>query len=87
MNKQEFHINDRIEYYVFRDGNRKKFHRVGYVKAYRKGLFKTRYIVCTADKVREVDEITPKQILGFAPKKEYVNKFNNQPKPTTNNEF
>lgn len=35
----------------------------------------------------EYTEIKPKQILGFAPKKEYVNKFNNQPKPTTNNEF
>ena len=52
-----------------------------------RGLFKTRYIVCTADKIREVDEIKPKQILGLAPKKEYVNKFNNQPKPTINNEF
>lgn len=84
--KQTWNINDRIEYYVFRDG-KMKYHRVGFVKAYRKGLFKTRYIVCTADRIREVDEIKPKQILGFAPKKEYVNKFNNQPKPTTNNEF
>lgn len=84
--KQTWNINDRVEYYVYRDG-KKKFHRVGYVKAYRKTLFKTRYIVCTADKIREVDEIAPKQILGFAPKKEYVNKFNNQPKPTINNEF
>lgn len=71
--KQEWNINNRVEYYVFRDG--KKFHRVGFVKAYRKGLFKTRYIVCTADRIREVDEIKPKQILGLAPKKEY--KFNN----------
>lgn len=80
-----YELNSRIEYYIYRDGH--KFHRVGFVKAYRKTLFKTRYIVCTADKVREVDEIAPKQILGFAPKKEYVNKFNNQPKPTTKNEF
>lgn len=80
-----YDLNSRIEYYVYRDG--KKFHKVGFVKAYRKTLFKTRYIVCTADKIREVDEIDPKQILGFAPKKEYVNKFNNQSKPTTNNEF
>lgn len=80
-----YDLNARIEYYVYRDG--KKFHKVGFVKAYRKTLFKTRYIVCTADKIREVDEIAPKQILGFAPKKEYVNKFNNQSKPTTNNEF
>lgn len=80
-----YDLNSRIEYYVYRDG--KKFHKVGFVKAYRKTLFKTRYIVCTADKIREVDEIAPKQILGFAPKKEYVNKFNNQSKPTTNNEF
>ena len=64
----------------FRQG--KKFHRVGFVKAYRKGLFKTRYIVCTADKIREVDEIAPKQILGFAPKKEY--KFNNSNKENEN---
>lgn len=70
-----WNINDRVEYYVFREG--KKFHRVGFVKAYRKGLFKTRYFVCTADKVREVDEIKPKQILALAPRKEYVNKFNN----------
>lgn len=83
--KQTWNINDRIEYYVFREGN--KYHKVGYVKAYRKGLFKSRYIVCTADKIREVDEIKPKQILGFAPKKEYVNKFNNQTKQTTSNEF
>lgn len=69
-----------LKYYVFRGG--KKFHRVGFVKAYRKGLFKTRYIVCTADKIREVDEIKPKQILGFAPKKEY--KFNNQNKENEN---
>lgn len=68
--KQTWNINDRIEYYVFRE-DKMKYHRVGYVKAYRKGLFKTRYIVCTADKIREVDEIKPKQILGFAPKKEY----------------
>lgn len=61
-------INDRVEYYVFREG--KKFHRVGFVKAFRKSLFKTRYIVCTADKIREVDEIKPNQILGLAPKKE-----------------
>lgn len=80
-----YDLNTRIEYYVYRDG--KKFHKVGFVKAYRKTLFKTRYIVCTADKIREVDEIAPKQILGFAPKKEYVNKFNNPSKPTTNNEF
>ena len=70
----DYNLNDRIEYYVYR--GKQKFHRVGYVKAYRKGLFKTRYIVCTADKIREVDEIKPKQILGFAPKRE--NKFNNQ---------
>lgn len=81
----DYKLNDRIEYYVFRDG--KRYHKVGFVKAYRKTLFKTRYIVCTADKIREVDEIKPKQILGIAPKKEYVNKFNNQPKTTTNNEF
>lgn len=78
--KQVYELNSRVEYYVFRGG--KKFHRVGYVKAYRKGLFKTRYIVCTADKTREVDEIKPKQILGFAPKKEY--KFNNQNKENKN---
>lgn len=78
--KQTWNINDRIEYYVFREGN--KYHKVGYVKAYRKGLFKSRYIVCTADKIREVDEIAPKQILGFAPKKEY--KFNNQNKENKN---
>lgn len=79
--KQVYELNSRVEYYVYRDG-KKKFHRVGYVKAYRKGLFKTRYIVCTADKIREVDEIAPKQILGFAPKKEY--KFNNQNKENKN---
>lgn len=79
---KQYELNDRIEYYVFRDGNRKKFHRVGFVKAYRKTLFKTRYIVCTADRIREVDEIKPKQILGFAPKKE--NKFNNQNKENEN---
>lgn len=61
-------INDRVEYYVFREG--KRFHRVGFVKAYRKGLFKKRYIVCTADKVREVDEIKPEQIFCLAPNKE-----------------
>lgn len=76
----DYNLNDRIEYYVYR-GNQ-KFHRVGFVKAYRKGLFKTRYIVCTADKIREVDEIAPKQILGFAPKKEY--KFNNSNKENEN---
>lgn len=65
----DYNLNDRIEYYVYR--GKQKFHKVGFVKAYRKGLFKTRYIVCTADKIREVDEIAPKQILGFAPKKEY----------------
>lgn len=81
--KQVYELNSRVEYYVYRDG-KKKFHRVGYVKAYRKTLFKTRYIVCTADKTREVDEIKPKQILGFAPKKEYVNKFNNQAKTNDN---
>lgn len=77
---KQYELNDRVEYYVFRQG--KKFHRVGFVKAYRKGLFKTRYIVCTADKIREVDEIAPKQILGFAPKKEY--KFNNSNKENEN---
>lgn len=76
----DYNLNDRVEYYVFRQG--KKYHRVGFVKAYRKGLFKPRYIVCTADKIREVDEIAPKQILGFAPKKEY--KFNNQNKENDN---
>lgn len=75
-----YDLNTRIEYYVYR-GNQ-IFHRVGYVKAYRKTLFKTRYIVCTADKIREVDEIKPKQILGMAPKKEY--KFNNQNKYNEN---
>lgn len=78
---KQYELNDRVEYYVFRDG-KKKFHKVGFVKAYRKGLFKTRYIVCTADKIREVDEIKPKQTLGFAPKK--VNKFNNQNKENEN---
>lgn len=78
--KQVYELNSRVEYYVYRDGS--KFHRIGFVKAYRKGLFKTRYIVCTADKIREVDEIAPKQILGFAPKKEY--KFNNQNKENKN---
>lgn len=80
--KQVYELNSRVEYYVYRDG--KKFHKVGFVKAYRKTLFKTRYIVCTADKIREVDEIKPKQILGFAPKKEYVNKFNNSSKSNEN---
>ena len=75
-----YSLNDRVEYYIFREG--RKFHRVGFVKAYRKTLFKTRYIVCTADRIREVDEIAPKQILGFAPKKE--NKFNNQNKENEN---
>ena len=79
--KQVYELNSRVEYYVYRDG-KKKYHKVGFVKAYRKGLFKTRYIVCTADKIREVDEIAPKQILGFAPKKEY--KFNNQNKENEN---
>lgn len=79
----DYNLNDRIEYYVYRDGS--KFHRVGFVKAYRKGLFKSRYIVCTADRIREVDEIKPKQILGFAPKKE--NKFNNQNKENENGNF
>ena len=65
----DYNLNDRIEYYVNR--GKQKFHRVGFVKAYRKGLLKTRYIVCTADKIREVDEIAPKQILGFVPKREY----------------
>lgn len=82
--KQVYELNSRVEYYVYRDG-KKKFHRVGFVKAYRKGLFKTRYIVCTADRIREVDEIAPKQILGFAPKKE--NKFNNQNKENENGNF
>lgn len=76
----DYNLNDRIEYYVNR--GKQKFHKVGFVKAYRKGLFKTRYIVCTADKIREVDEIKPKQILGFAPKKEY--KFNNSNKENEN---
>lgn len=67
-NNWQYPINSRVEYYVFREG--KKFHRVGFVKAYRKSLFKTRYIVCTADKVREVDEIKPEQIFGLAPNKE-----------------
>lgn len=75
-----YDLNTRIEYYVYREG--RKFYRVGFVKAYRKGLFKSRYIVCTADKIREVDEIAPKQILGFAPKREY--KFNNQNKENDN---
>ena len=75
-----YELNSRIEYYIFREG--RKFHRVGFVKAYRKTLFKTRYIVCTADRSREVDEIAPKQSLGFAPKKE--NKFNNQNKENEN---
>lgn len=79
--KQVYELNSRVEYYVYRDG-KKKSHRVGFVKAYRKTLFKTRYIVCTADKIREVDEIAPKQILGFAPKKEY--KFNNSNKENEN---
>ena len=74
-----YELNDRVEYYVFRDG-KMKYHRVGFVKAYRKTLFKMRYIVCTADKIREVDEIKPKQILGFAPKKE----FNKQSKTNEN---
>lgn len=78
---KQYELNDRIEYYVFRDG-KMKYHRVGFVKAYRKGLFKTRYIVCTADRIREVDEIRPKQILGLAPKREY--KFNNQNKENEN---
>lgn len=34
--KQVYELNSRVEYYVYRDG-KKKFHRVGFVKAYRKG--------------------------------------------------
>lgn len=79
---KQYELNDRVEYYVFRQG--KKFHRVGYVKAYRKTLFKTRYIVCTADKIREVDEVKPCQILGYAPKKEFTNK-NTKPNKTEEN--
>lgn len=78
--KQIYELNSRVEYYVFREG--KMYHRVGYVKACRRALFRTRYIVCTADKIREVDEIRPRQILGFAPKKVY--KFNNQNKESEN---
>lgn len=73
---KQYELNDRVEYYVFREG--KKYHRVGFVKAYRKTLFKTRYIVCTADRIREVDEIAPKQILGLAPKKEYKPQKSNE---------
>lgn len=79
---KQYELNSRVEYYVFRDGA--KFHRIGYVKARRKGLFRTRYIVCAADGSREIDEIAPKQILGLAPKKECVNKFNKQTKTNEN---
>lgn len=82
----EYKLNDRVEYYVFRDG--KKYHRLGYVKGHRKAFFWERYIVVAADRTREVDEIKAEQILCYAPKKENVSKCNdNQSKPTTNNEF
>ena len=32
----DYNLNDRVEYYVFREG-KMKYHRVGFVKAYRKG--------------------------------------------------
>lgn len=31
----DYNLNDRIEYYVYR--GKQKFHKVGYVKAYRRG--------------------------------------------------
>lgn len=68
MKTKIWNINDRVEYIVIRSG--KKFHKIGFVKAYHKGLFKKRYIVCTADKIREIDEVKPNQILCLAPKKE-----------------
>lgn len=66
-----WNLNDRVGYYVFRNGNRKRYHRVGFVKAYRKTWLGRRYLVCVADKTREMDVVKPKQILGLAPKKEY----------------
>lgn len=66
---EHYEINDKVEYYVKR--GKLHYHRVGYIKDYRKGLFGARYLVCVADKVRELDFVKPKQILGLAPRKEY----------------
>lgn len=66
---KHYELNSRIEYYVFRDGRRVR--RIGYVKKRCKILFLAYYIVCTADKLHEVDFVRPQQILGLAPKKDY----------------
>lgn len=65
----KYELNDKVEYYVKR--GKQYFHRVGYIKGFRKGLFCSQYLVCAADKVREIDFVKPKQIFGLAPRKEY----------------
>lgn len=56
--------NDRVEYYVIREG--KRYHRIGYIKGRKRVLWSVRYFVCAADRTREVDVIKPSQIFGMA---------------------
>lgn len=64
VKKTNYQTNDRVEYYVFR--NKKKAHRIGYVKARKTTLFGVRYYVCVADHSREIDIVKASQIFGIS---------------------
>lgn len=76
--KKRYEINDRVEYYMFRGG--KRYHRVGYVKNYKRMWFCGYYMIAAADGTRELDVVKASQLLGLAPKKE----FNKQSKSNEN---
>lgn len=60
--KQNYQLNDRVEYYVVR--HKQRVHRIGYIKAYRKFLFWGKYYVYCSRGTHEIDIVRASQIFG-----------------------
>lgn len=72
----KFKTNDKVEYYDYKW--LKRFHKVGYIKDFRRTLFGMRYFICTADGTKRIDIIKPSHIFGIAPNKYYKHPKSNE---------
>ena len=79
MDKLNLKFNDRVQYMV-KDHKGNYYSRVGYVKQVRKGIFRTKYLVCVA-KSDVMHIIRRCDIISLIDKKD----SNNAPSKSNNN--
>ncbi len=63
---KDYPIGARVEYMLYSHSNKKYYHRIGFIKAIRKCLFRRkRYYICVADKTdRVIDIVKDKDVFG-----------------------